>query len=148
MCAERATKTGAMERGAKHDKVKNEGANINRSLLALANCINALVDKETRNGHVPYRDSKLTRSAGGGCRNGPQSNGPRSHDSASLHPEKKPSPLQLWNQHDARAARCHEHRPLSGPYQLALHSSVQPPAQSHCVTVTLLFRCTTTVTPL
>ncbi|KAJ1938784.1 tubulin-dependent ATPase kip3, partial [Linderina pennispora] len=36
-----------------------EGANINRSLLALANCINALSDKRQR--HVPYRDSKLTR---------------------------------------------------------------------------------------
>ena len=30
-----------------------EGANINRSLLALANCINALADKTKRNGHVP-----------------------------------------------------------------------------------------------
>ncbi len=37
-----------------------EGANINRSLLALGNCINALVMSK-KNGHVPYRDSKLTR---------------------------------------------------------------------------------------
>ncbi|SCZ95244.1 BZ3501_MvSof-1269-A2-R1_Chr1-3g01646 [Microbotryum saponariae] len=37
-----------------------EGANINRSLLALGNCINALCDPRSR-GHVPYRDSKLTR---------------------------------------------------------------------------------------
>lgn len=36
-----------------------EGANINRSLLALGNCINALCSD--RNGHIPYRDSKLTR---------------------------------------------------------------------------------------
>ncbi|OMH85296.1 Kinesin-like protein 5 [Zancudomyces culisetae] len=48
-----------------------EGANINRSLLALANCINALCDpKKVR--HVPYRDSKLTRllkfSLGGNCK--------------------------------------------------------------------------------
>lgn len=48
-----------------------EGANINRSLLALGNCINALATA----GHgsfVPYRDSKLTRllkdSLGGNCR--------------------------------------------------------------------------------
>jgi len=44
-----------------------EGANINRSLLALANCINALVKHK----FVPYRDSKLTRllkdSLGGNC---------------------------------------------------------------------------------
>lgn len=49
----------------------NEGANINRSLLALGNCINALCDPRKR-GHVPYRDSKLTRllkqSLGGNCK--------------------------------------------------------------------------------
>lgn len=58
-----------------------EGANINRSLLALANCINALCRNPTAGGtgtggqstvHVPYRDSKLTRllkfSLGGNCR--------------------------------------------------------------------------------
>ncbi|QEL62215.1 hypothetical protein CJJ09_004388 [Candidozyma auris] len=38
----------------------NEGANINKSLLALGNCINALCDPRRKN-HVPYRDSKLTR---------------------------------------------------------------------------------------
>ena len=37
-----------------------EGANINRSLLTLGNCINALSDKKKSN-FVPYRDSKLTR---------------------------------------------------------------------------------------
>ena len=37
------------------------GANINRSLLALGNCINALADKAKRATHVPFRDSKLTR---------------------------------------------------------------------------------------
>jgi kinesin family protein 18/19 len=46
-----------------------EGANINRSLLALGNCINALA---SGCGFVPYRDSKLTRmlkdSLGGNCR--------------------------------------------------------------------------------
>lgn len=51
-----------------------EGANINRSLLALANCINALCTKVDKGGasHIPYRDSKLTRllkdSLGGNCR--------------------------------------------------------------------------------
>ena len=38
-----------------------EGANINRSLLALGNCINALGEKGNRGNFVPYRDSKLTR---------------------------------------------------------------------------------------
>ncbi|EWC43581.1 hypothetical protein DRE_01468 [Drechslerella stenobrocha 248] len=48
-----------------------EGANINRSLLALGNCINALCDPSKKN-HIPYRDSKLTRllkfSLGGNCK--------------------------------------------------------------------------------
>ncbi|EGX48516.1 hypothetical protein AOL_s00080g145 [Orbilia oligospora ATCC 24927] len=48
-----------------------EGANINRSLLALGNCINALCDPAKKN-HIPYRDSKLTRllkfSLGGNCK--------------------------------------------------------------------------------
>ncbi|GAB6033182.1 Kinesin-like protein kif18a [Chamberlinius hualienensis] len=48
-----------------------EGANINKSLLALGNCINALADVKLK-GHVPYRDSKLTRllkdSLGGNCK--------------------------------------------------------------------------------
>ena len=38
-----------------------EGANINRSLLALGNCINILSDKNKTGTFVPYRDSKLTR---------------------------------------------------------------------------------------
>lgn len=49
-----------------------EGANINRSLLALANCINALGHTGKGHAFVPYRDSKLTRllkdSLGGNCR--------------------------------------------------------------------------------
>jgi kinesin family protein 18/19 len=50
-----------------------EGANINRSLLALGNCINALHENHTNNkqNFIPYRDSKLTRllkdSLGGNC---------------------------------------------------------------------------------
>ena len=40
-----------------------EGANINRSLLALGNCINSLAENTRKNvvTHIPYRDSKLTR---------------------------------------------------------------------------------------
>lgn len=45
-----------------------EGANINKSLLALGNCINKLADGCK---HIPYRDSNLTRilkdSLGGNC---------------------------------------------------------------------------------
>lgn len=37
-----------------------EGAHINRSLLALGNCINALSDRSS-NKYINYRDSKLTR---------------------------------------------------------------------------------------
>ncbi|KAM8988541.1 kinesin-like protein KIF18B [Ara ararauna] len=48
-----------------------EGANINRSLLALINVINALADAKSKKSHIPYRDSKLTRllkdSIGGNC---------------------------------------------------------------------------------
>ncbi|KAK8113448.1 kinesin-like protein Klp5 [Apiospora sp. TS-2023a] len=48
-----------------------EGANINKSLLALGSCINALCDPR-KSSHVPYRNSKLTRllkfSLGGNCK--------------------------------------------------------------------------------
>jgi hypothetical protein len=36
-----------------------EGANINRSLLSLGNCINALCSEKPN--HIPFRNSKLTR---------------------------------------------------------------------------------------
>ncbi|PWZ00726.1 kinesin-domain-containing protein [Testicularia cyperi] len=49
-----------------------EGANINKSLLALGNCINALCQSGGARKHVPYRNSKLTRllkfSLGGNCK--------------------------------------------------------------------------------
>jgi kinesin family protein 18/19 len=55
---------------ANRGQLMREGANINRSLLALGNCINVLC--QGGGGHVPYRDSKLTRllkdSLGGNCR--------------------------------------------------------------------------------
>uniref|UniRef100_A0A8D0H2E4 Kinesin-like protein n=1 Tax=Sphenodon punctatus TaxID=8508 RepID=A0A8D0H2E4_SPHPU len=64
--SERASTTNA--RG----KRLREGANINRSLLALINVINALADAKSKKPHIPYRDSKLTRllkdSIGGNCR--------------------------------------------------------------------------------
>ncbi|XP_012943320.1 kinesin-like protein KIF19 [Aplysia californica] len=48
-----------------------EGAHINRSLLALGNCINALSDKNGPK-YINYRDSKLTRllkdALGGNCK--------------------------------------------------------------------------------
>ncbi|XP_046734002.1 kinesin-like protein KIF18A [Diprion similis] len=60
--SERASATGC--KGARF----KEGANINKSLLALGNCINNLADGLS---HIPYRDSKLTRllkdSLGGNC---------------------------------------------------------------------------------
>ncbi|NXA10885.1 KI18A protein, partial [Sapayoa aenigma] len=63
--SERASATNA--KGARFV----EGTNINRSLLALGNVINALADRK-RKKHIPYRNSKLTRllkdSLGGNCR--------------------------------------------------------------------------------
>ncbi|XP_033303992.1 kinesin-like protein KIF18A [Bombus bifarius] len=60
--SERASATGC--KGARF----KEGANINKSLLALGNCINKLADGAK---HITYRDSKLTRllkdSLGGNC---------------------------------------------------------------------------------
>ena len=38
-----------------------EGASINKSLLALGNCINILSDRTKKKQFVPFRDSKLTR---------------------------------------------------------------------------------------
>ena len=64
--SERIKKTGATGSTLK------EGININKSLLALGNVISALVDDTKKGGHVPYRDSKLTRilqdSLGGNSR--------------------------------------------------------------------------------
>jgi hypothetical protein len=53
--SERAEKTGASGSTLK------EGANINMSLMALGNVINALSEAGSKRQHIPYRDSKLTR---------------------------------------------------------------------------------------
>ncbi|MCL4142048.1 UNVERIFIED_CONTAM: hypothetical protein GTU68_063237, partial [Idotea baltica] len=52
--SERAKKTGATGERFK------EGVNINKGLLALGNVISALCGEGSK-GHIPYRDSKLTR---------------------------------------------------------------------------------------
>ncbi|XP_041349655.1 uncharacterized protein LOC121368954 isoform X2 [Gigantopelta aegis] len=41
--------------------VLSESNSINKSLLVLGNCISHLGDSKRRHGHIPYRDSKLTK---------------------------------------------------------------------------------------
>uniref|UniRef100_A0A3B5MJW4 Kinesin family member 21B n=1 Tax=Xiphophorus couchianus TaxID=32473 RepID=A0A3B5MJW4_9TELE len=53
--SERLKRTGATGERAR------EGISINCGLLALGNVISALGDQNKKAGHVPYRDSKLTR---------------------------------------------------------------------------------------
>lgn len=53
--SERLKRTGATGERAR------EGISINCGLLALGNVISALGDQSKKAGHVPYRDSKLTR---------------------------------------------------------------------------------------
>ncbi|KAM6981182.1 LOW QUALITY PROTEIN: kinesin-like protein KIF21B [Aplochiton taeniatus] len=53
--SERLKRTGATGERAR------EGISINCGLLALGNVISALGDQTKKGGHVPYRDSKLTR---------------------------------------------------------------------------------------
>ncbi|XP_067360606.1 kinesin-like protein KIF21B isoform X7 [Channa argus] len=64
--SERLKRTGATGERAR------EGISINCGLLALGNVISALGDHTKKGGHVPYRDSKLTRllqdSLGGNSR--------------------------------------------------------------------------------
>ena len=47
----------ANERGDTSQKIRSEGADINKSLLALKECIRAMDQKK---GHTPFRQSKLT----------------------------------------------------------------------------------------
>ncbi|KAM7401878.1 hypothetical protein PAMP_017155 [Pampus punctatissimus] len=64
--SERLKRTGATGERAR------EGISINCGLLALGNVISALGDQTKKGGHIPYRDSKLTRllqdSLGGNSR--------------------------------------------------------------------------------
>lgn len=53
--SERQKKTGATGAQLK------EGTKINLSLSALGNVISSLSDSKSKGGHIPYRDSKLTR---------------------------------------------------------------------------------------
>jgi kinesin family protein 18/19 len=55
--SERASRTGNTGLRMK------EGASINKSLLALGNCINVLYENSRtgQQNHIPFRDSKLTR---------------------------------------------------------------------------------------
>lgn len=53
--SERQKKTGAT------GQTLREGININKGLLVLGNVISALGDERQQHGHIPYRDSNLTR---------------------------------------------------------------------------------------
>lgn len=53
--SEKVKKTGST------GELMTEANNINCSLLTLGNCISALVDSKRKDGHIPYRDSKLTK---------------------------------------------------------------------------------------
>jgi hypothetical protein len=53
--SERIKRTQASGQGVK------EGININKGLLVLGNVISALASQGSKDNHVPYRDSKLTR---------------------------------------------------------------------------------------
>lgn len=63
---------GSERAGGQKGTRQIEGAKINKSLLALGNCIQVLADSTTKGTFVPYRESKLTRllkeSLGGNCR--------------------------------------------------------------------------------
>jgi len=64
--SERVRVTGAT--GKRLEECKK----INQSLSCLGNVISALTDSKSQKGHIPYRDSKITRlledSLGGNCK--------------------------------------------------------------------------------
>lgn len=45
-------------------KTLEEANNINKSLMVLGYCIASLSDAKKKSGHIPYRDSKLTKLLG------------------------------------------------------------------------------------
>ena len=53
--SEKVEKTGA------EGRVLEEAKNINKSLSALGNVVNAMTGPLGKGSHIPYRDSKLTR---------------------------------------------------------------------------------------
>lgn len=63
---------GSERAGGQKGARQIEGAKINKSLLALGNCIQVLAENSSKSAFVPYRESKLTRllkeSLGGNCR--------------------------------------------------------------------------------
>ncbi|XP_074337855.1 kinesin-like protein KIN-1 [Apium graveolens] len=64
--SEKVEKTGA------EGRILEEAKNINKSLSALGNVVNAMTGPLGKGSHIPYRDSKLTRvlqnALGGNCR--------------------------------------------------------------------------------
>lgn len=65
MISDQAGSEKSHQANKSHNNRNIEGANINRSLLALANCITALSENSDRGPrsqiYIPFRDSKLTR---------------------------------------------------------------------------------------
>ncbi len=92
------------------DRLK-EGIKINLSLTALGNVISALVDG--KGGHVPYRDSKLTRllqvgwAGGGSC----------SHSSEELSPAARACSIWLRPNSQLHACAALDRQPASGHAQ-------------------------------
>ena len=114
------------ERAAKTDNKGQrltEGANINRSLLALGNCINALADKTKKASHVPYRDSKLTRllkdSLGGNCLTAMISNVSPAHDQF----EETLNTLKYANR--AKNIKPRDGLVINVQHEAALHSEIE-----------------------
>lgn len=83
-----------------------EGANINRSLLALGNCINALGEGKGK-AFVPYRNSKLTRLL-----------------KVGRHPLTLPSPPSLPYRLPLRGVGGWGEAHNQGPHWFVLHISV------------------------
>lgn len=97
--SERIRITGAVGKQAE------EGKKINKSLSALGNVIFALTDSKVR-GHIPYRDSKLTRlledSLGGNC---------KTYMIATISPAQESFNESLSTLHFAKRAKTIKNKP-------------------------------------